>query len=135
MHAERARIICDFYGIPIQWVPKGSNGGALKGYGHGIAFHRELYINGSPPKSCPGKYVVKTDVLPAIQAAGGELSMADIEQIMAKLDAMQADIDKSQRADSHRVNILLAKVFGGDVEAAIAAAKADGVALPQLDPQ
>jgi hypothetical protein len=58
------------------------------------------------------------------------LSMADAETIMAKLDEMQDDINKSQVARSHDLDIIMAKLLGGDVDAAIQAALAAGVDLP-----
>lgn len=62
------------------------------------------------------------------------LTMADIEKIMAKLEAMQADIDKSQVAQSFRMNVALAKDFGTEAEAKVEIAKAlaAGVKLPDF---
>ena len=86
-------------------------------------------------KTDPTKPFDAPRVYAAWNKPAGGLSMADIDTILKRLDAMQVDIDASQRADSHRSNILIAKILGGDVEAAIAAAKKDGVALPNLDPR
>ena len=130
-----ANALNEWVGIPLTPVHFGSNGGALKTRG-GQLYHRHAYVNGKSPKSCPGtKNLTSALSTRYYPLETGGLSMADIDTILKRLDAMQADIDASQRADSHRSNILIAKLFGGDVEAAIAAAKKDGVALPNLDPQ
>jgi len=81
-HALACVAICRWAGIPIQWVNIGPDGGALKTR-EGIAFHRQCYINGQTPKTCPGLRVTQTDVWAAIQraAAEGDDDVANIDTV------------------------------------------------------
>jgi hypothetical protein len=73
MAGQAARIICEWAKIPIQWVNLGSNGGALKTR-DGITMHRQCYIGGQEPKSCPGRLITQAQLLQATQTQEDDMT-------------------------------------------------------------
>jgi hypothetical protein len=102
MAGRAAAIICKHYGIPIQWVDLGSNGGALKTR-PGLSMHRQLFINGSEPKTCPGRLITQAQLLAATLAAGEDDMSAEAEELTKRLRV-------SAVAQSYDLAILEAKV-------------------------
>jgi len=105
-----ARIICEWAGIPIQWVDLGADGGALKTR-DGLNRHQQCYIGGSEPKTCPGPYLPKAVLLAATQAQEDEMLSEQDHWWLAKA-----------RSDSMELKFLRlidqAKAVGNTTEAA-----------------